>query len=148
MWITTADTKDLQVPLGRRFVPLLKILSDLVKAGVSVRLMHAKDPDPRFRRNFDRYPNLLSSDLFDSILCPRILSKAIIMDGKRAFVGSAILTGVGLGTNGADKPNVEASFLTTDAGHLRELVNWIDRLYLGEFCVKCPRRAVCPNPVA
>jgi hypothetical protein len=49
LWIVTADIKDLHVPKGRRFVPLLEILSDLVEAGVSVRLMHAKEPGPRFR---------------------------------------------------------------------------------------------------
>jgi hypothetical protein len=44
LWIIKADIKDLHVPKGRRFVPLLEILSDLVEAGVSVRLMHAKEP--------------------------------------------------------------------------------------------------------
>ena len=72
LWIVTADIKDLHVPKGRRFVPLPEILSDLVGAGVSVRLMHAKEPGPRFREDFDKYPNLVSSDLFERILCPRI----------------------------------------------------------------------------
>jgi phosphatidylserine/phosphatidylglycerophosphate/cardiolipin synthase-like enzyme len=148
IWIVTADVKDLHVPKGRHFVPLLEVLSDLVEAGVGVRLMHAKEPGPRFRRDFDRYPNLLTSDLFDRILCPRIHTKAIIIDGHQAFVGSANLTGAGLGAKGADKRNFEAGFLTTDAGHLRELMNWIDRLYLGEFCAGCLRRSVCPDPIA
>ena len=76
LWIVTADIKDLHVPKGRRFVPLLEILSDLVETGVSVRLMHAKEPGPRFREDFDKYPNLVSSDLFERILCPRIHTKA------------------------------------------------------------------------
>ena len=37
LWIVTADIKDLHVPKGRRFVPLLEILSDLVETGVSVQ---------------------------------------------------------------------------------------------------------------
>jgi len=148
LWIVTADIKDLHVPKGRRFVPLLEILSDLVEDGVNVRLMHAKEPGPRFRKDFDRYPNLVSSELFERVLCPRIHTKAIVMDGKQAFVGSANLTGAGLGAKGAHKRNFEAGFLTKDPGHLRELMDWIDRLYLGELCCKCQLRAVCPDPIA
>jgi phosphatidylserine/phosphatidylglycerophosphate/cardiolipin synthase-like enzyme len=148
LWIVTADIKDLHVPKGRRFVPLLEILSDLVESGVAVRLMHAKEPGPRFREDFDRYPNLINSDLFERILCPRIHTKAIIMDGKRAFIGSANLTGAGLGAKGTHKRNFEAGMLTGDPAHLREMMDWIDRLYLGEFCQKCQRRAVCPDPIA
>jgi hypothetical protein len=65
LWIVTADIKDLHVPKGRRFVPLLEILSDLIESGVAIRLMHAKEPGPRFRADFDRYPNLIESDLFE-----------------------------------------------------------------------------------
>ncbi len=148
LWIITADIKDLHVPKGRRFVPFLEILSDLVESGVAVRLMHAKEPGPRFRKNFDRYPNLINSDLFERILCPRIHTKTIIMDGKRAFVGSANLTGAGLGAKGEHKRNFEAGMLTEDPSHLLELMEWIDSLYLGEFCQKCQRRAFCPDPIA
>ena len=148
LWIVTADLKDLHVPKGRRFVPLLEILSDLVESGVAVRLMHAKEPGPRFRGDFDRYPNLLHSDLFERVLCPRIHTKAIIIDGKQAFIGSANLTGAGLGAKGQHKRNFEAGMLTNAPAHLRELMEWIDRLYLGEFCQKCQRLKVCPDPVA
>lgn len=148
LWIVTADIKDLHVPKGKRFVPLLEIFSDLTDRGVSVRMMHAKEPGPRFRADFDRYPNLLESDLFERILCPRIHTKAIIVDGKQAFIGSANLTGAGLGAKSAHKRNFEAGFLTTEPGHLKEIMSWIDQLYLGDFCAKCGRRAVCPDPIA
>jgi phosphatidylserine/phosphatidylglycerophosphate/cardiolipin synthase-like enzyme len=147
LWIVTADIKDLHVSKGRRFVPLLEILADLVESGVSVRLMHAKEPGPRFREDFDKYPSLVSNELFERILCPRIHTKAIVIDGRQAFVGSANLTGAGLGAKGAHKRNFEAGFLTQDPGHLRELMDWIDQLYLGEFCTKCLRRSVCPDPI-
>jgi len=136
LWIVTADIKDLHVPKGRRFVPLLEILSDLVEAGVSVRLMHAKEPGPRFREDFDKYPNLVFSDLFERILCPRIHTKAIVIDGQQAFVGSANLTGAGLGAKGRHKRNFEAGFLTSDPGHLRELMEWIDQLQNSAFDLK------------
>jgi len=54
LWIVTADIKDLHVKKGRRYVPFLEILSDLILSGVAVRLFHAKEPGPRFREDFDR----------------------------------------------------------------------------------------------
>ena len=78
LWIVTADLKDLHVKKGRRFGPLLEILSDLVNEGVAVRLFHARESGPRFRGDFDRYPSLIESDLFERIICPRIHTKAII----------------------------------------------------------------------
>ena len=126
----------------------MEIPADLVETGVSVRLMHAKEPCPRFRENFGKYLNLVSSDLFERILCPRIHTKAVTMDGRQAFIGSANLTGAGLGAKGAHKRNFEAGFLTSDAGHLREIMDWIDQFYLGEYGLRCKRRSVCPDSIA
>ena len=51
LWIATADLKDLYVEKkGGAVVPLLQILNDLVKKGVEVRLIHAKEPAPRFMK--------------------------------------------------------------------------------------------------
>jgi phosphatidylserine/phosphatidylglycerophosphate/cardiolipin synthase-like enzyme len=148
LWIVTADLKDLHVPKGRRFVPLLEILSDLVEAGVAIRLIHAKEPGPRFRKDFDLYPNLIECDLFERILCPRVHTKAVVVDGMKAFVGSANMTGAGLGAKHPHKRNFEAGFLTEDRAHIGQLMEWIDQLYLGDFCAKCGRRDVCPDPIA
>ena len=80
LWIVTADVKDLHVKKGGRFVPFLEILSDTIQRGVAVRLFHAKEPGPRFRADFDKYPALIESDLFERILCPRIHTKAVVVD--------------------------------------------------------------------
>ena len=148
LWIVTADLKDLHVKKGRRFVPLLEILSDLVNEGVAVRLFHAKEPGPRFREDFDRYPSLIESDLFERILCPRIHTKAIIVDGKEGFIGSANLTGAGVGAKSPLRRNFEAGFVTDEKKHLGPMMEWIDQLYLGEFCQNCQRRETCPDPIA
>lgn len=147
LWIVTADIKDLYVDFNDRFQPLLEILSSLVESGVAVRLIHAKEPGPRFRQEFDRFDALITSDLFERILCPRVHTKSIIIDGKLAFVGSANLTGAGMGAKGEHKRNFEAGFMFDDAGQLGELMQWIDELYLGEHCVNCQRRQYCPDPI-
>lgn len=147
LWIVTADIKDLYVDFNNRFQPLLEILSFLVESGVAVRLIHAREPGPRFREEFDRFDALISSDLFERILCPRVHTKSIVIDGRLAFVGSANLTGAGMGAKGQHKRNFEAGFMFDDADQLNQLMQWIDELYLGEHCVKCQRRQFCPDPI-
>lgn len=148
VWIVTADIKDMHVRKGRAYVPFVERLADLVRRGVAVRLFHAKEPGPRFREDFDRQPELLESELFERILCPRIHTKAVVVDGRVAFVGSANLTGAGLGAKHADKRNFEAGFVTNLPAHLEPLMEFIDSLYLGERCTSCRRREHCPDPIA
>jgi phosphatidylserine/phosphatidylglycerophosphate/cardiolipin synthase-like enzyme len=148
LWIVTADIKDLHVEKGRRHVPFLEILRDLVEEGVAIRLIHAKEPGPRFRKDFDRYPVLAQSELFERILCPRVHTKAVVVDGRRAFLGSPNLTGAGMGAKSPLRRNFEAGMLTDEPAHLKPLMEWIDTLYLGDFCAKCGRREVCPDPIA
>ena len=59
VWLGTSDLKDLHVDKNGRMVPFLEVLSDLVKRKISIRLIHAKEPGAKFRRDFDRYPNLI-----------------------------------------------------------------------------------------
>ena len=133
LWIATADIKDVHVKgAGKRYVPFLKVLSDLVASGVDVRLIHAKEPGPRFRRDFDKFPELVENERFERILCPRMHMKLFIVDGRMAYIGSA---------------NLEAGVLTDDRGMIRELMEELDELYLGNHCIGCGRRDVCPDPI-
>jgi len=147
LWISTADLKDLHIQTDAGFEPFLAVLAALVERGVSVRLIHAKEPGPRFREDFDEYESLASNELFERVLCPRVHTKAIIIDGKQAFVGSANLTGAGMGAKSAHKRNFEAGFLFDDREQINQLMDWIDSLYLGEFCHDCKRREYCPDPI-
>ncbi|MFD0893387.1 phospholipase D-like domain-containing protein [Luteolibacter ambystomatis] len=147
LWIVTADIKDLHVIRGKRSIPLLDVLADLVDKGVAVRLIHAKEPGPRFRADFDRHPALIGSDLFERVLCPRVHTKAVIADGKRAFIGSPNLTGAGMGAKHPDKRNFEAGFLTDEPADLRKLIQWVDELFIGDYCGRCRLRDRCPDPL-
>lgn len=148
LWVATADVKDMHVPVtAKRFDSVLAVWAGMVRRGVEIRLVHAKEPGPRFRKDFDRFPELMGSERFERILCPRNHAKIILVDGIWAFVGSANLTGAGLGAKSAGRRNFEAGFVTDDAGDIGRLMDFFERLYLGEFCRGCGRREVCPDPI-
>ena len=125
LWIVTADIKDMHVERYGSYVPFLELLAELVSSGVAVRLIHAKEPGPRFREDFDQYDELVNSD----------------------FVGSPNLTGAGMGSKHEDKRNFEAGFLFDTTEEIQSLVTWVDQLYLGELCQTCKRRDYCPDPI-
>lgn len=43
LWLGTADIKDLYVELGKDKKPFLALISQLIRKGVEVRLIHAKE---------------------------------------------------------------------------------------------------------
>jgi len=146
VWIVTADIKDLHVVRGKRAMPFLSVLGGLIADGVAVRLVHAKEPGPRFREDFDRQPEL-ASELFERILCPRVHTKAVVVDGRQVFIGSPNLTGAGMGAKHPDRRNFEAGFLSDEPADVERMMGWIDRLYLGDFCLRCRLRDICPDPL-
>ena len=52
LWIGTADIKDLYVEIGNEKKPFLSLIAQLIRRGVEVRLIHAKEPGPNFREDF------------------------------------------------------------------------------------------------
>jgi phosphatidylserine/phosphatidylglycerophosphate/cardiolipin synthase-like enzyme len=110
LWIATADIKDLYVPRGRGMVPFLAVLSELADRGVSLRLLHAKEPGPAFRKDYDQFPNLIEG--MEMILCPRVHFKSVVVDGRAAYTGSANLTGAGLGAKSPRRRNFEMGLVT------------------------------------
>ena len=114
LWIATADLKDLFVERKSDVVPFLQILSDLIKRGVEVRLLHAKEPGQPFREDFDKFPSLWSQ--LDRRLCPRVHAKLIAIDSEIVYIGSANMTGAGMGMKSAANRNFEAGVLNRRTG--------------------------------
>jgi phosphatidylserine/phosphatidylglycerophosphate/cardiolipin synthase-like enzyme len=143
VWIATADIKDMYVHQGRRMVPFLSVLSDLIERGISVRLLHAKEPGPNFRKDFDRFPPLI--DGLERMQCPRVHFKSVIVDGKTAYTGSANLTGAGMGAKSGTRRNFESGILSDDPAMVQGIMDQFDRVWIGGHCEPCDRKKYCPD---
>ena len=141
LWIGTADIKDLYVDER----PFLGVLADLISKGREVRLIHAKEPGPNFREDFDHYPILFTR--LERVLCPRVHFKLIIFDLKLAYIGSANLTGAGLGMKSIRNRNFEAGILTDDPVLVEAAIAQFDSVWAGFKCKTCGRKHYCGDPV-
>lgn len=146
LWIGTADIKDLYVEIGKEKKPFLALIAMLIRRGVDVRLIHAKEPGPNFREDFDKYPVLY--DRLERVLCPRVHFKMMVFDGKEVYIGSANLTGAGIGMKGADKRNFEAGILTDMPEIVEQAMTQFDEVWMGKHCKTCQRRDFCLDPIA
>ena len=145
LWIGTADLKDLYVGSGNTAVPFLSVVDKLLRRGVEVRLLHAKEPGDNFRADFDKYPGLWSK--LERRLCPRVHFKIVIFDCAVAYIGSANLTGAGIGMKADGTRNFEAGILTDDPQLVDAAANHIDSVWQGQHCQACKRKDFCGDQI-
>jgi phosphatidylserine/phosphatidylglycerophosphate/cardiolipin synthase-like enzyme len=143
VWLATSDLKDLYVRKNRKVIPFLEVLSDLIAKNIEIRLLHAKEPGPAFRRDFDHYPNLIGG--MERILCPRVHLKSVIVDGTFAYTGSANLTGAGMGMKSSVRRNFEAGVITDDKKLVEGIMKQYDDIWSGRHCRKCQRKKFCAD---
>lgn len=145
LWIGTADIKDLHVKSGSSTFPFLGVLAGLITKGVEVRLIHAKEPGTAFREDFDKYPVLKT--MLERVLCPRVHFKLMIIDNKKAYIGSANLTGAGMGMKSGNKRNFEAGIFTDEPEIVGAAIEHFDSVWRGDHCKKCGRKEYCADPI-
>jgi len=141
LWLATSDLKDLYVSKKKKMVPFLEILSDLIAKGIMIRLIHAKEPGQAFRSDFDKYSNLIGG--LERLLCPRAHFKAVIIDGKFAYTGSANLTGAGMGAKGVHRRNFETGIISSEPKLVFSIMEHFDNIWTGLQCEKCQRKQYC-----
>ena len=146
LWIGTADIKDLYVEVDKEKKPFLALIAQLIRRGVEVRLIHAKEPGPNFLEDFDKYTVLY--DRLERVLCPRVHFKMLVFDGKEVYIGSANLTGAGIGMKAETTRNFEAGILTDDPEIVEHAMNQFDDVWIGKHCKSCKRRDFCLDPIA
>lgn len=144
--ITTADFKAMLSPTSpnqRRAPSIVKILADLARRGVEVRLMHAGVPSAAALRELKgvSHRNMVIRR------CPRLHAKSVVVDYKRAYIGSANLTGAGLGAKHVDRRNIEWGIWTDSPKLIDSVEQQFNRLWEGERCGPCRLKDRCPVPL-
>ncbi len=153
LWIATANVKELRMeaPVGTRarargtFVSIAETLASLLRAGVDVRLLHGAPPSGPFRAALAKSPELRGANRMRQ--CPRVHLKMIAVDGQSLYLGSANLTGAGLGAKGEGRRNFEMGMVTDDELWLDAAQGHFDRIFSGKECKGCKLRRVCPKPL-
>ena len=154
VWIATANLKELMVEDARvlrsrrrgRWRSVLAAFDELAARGVELRILHAGFPSQAFRDAFDRHPRLVAGGL-ELRQCPRVHLKAVIVDGRRLYLGSANWTGAGLGAKGDTRRNFELGLWTGDEALLDEVQGLFDHLWRGGEGAGCGRREHCDAPI-
>ena len=71
----------------------------------------------------------------------------MIFDLETAYIGSANLTGAGIGMKSENMRNFEAGILTTEPALVESAINQFDEVWIGKFCSKCGRKAYCGDRI-
>jgi phosphatidylserine/phosphatidylglycerophosphate/cardiolipin synthase-like enzyme len=142
--IATADLKAMLVPApgGRGARSILAELARLARRGVEVRVLHAGVPSGPALEELRELPPGLTLRR-----CPRLHAKVVVVDCRAMYVGSANLTGAGLGAKADGRRNFEIGVFTRSLALVDRVLEQFDALWEGLRCEGCGRRDVCPVPL-
>jgi phosphatidylserine/phosphatidylglycerophosphate/cardiolipin synthase-like enzyme len=144
--VMTADFKAMLVPDGahaRRARSIVEVFGALAGKGVEIRLLHAGVPSSAALRELrGALPRGLTIRR-----CPRLHAKAVIIDCARMYLGSANLTGAGLGAKSDGRRNFELGLWTESPALIDAVQDQFNALWEGHRCTSCRRKDVCPVPL-
>jgi phosphatidylserine/phosphatidylglycerophosphate/cardiolipin synthase-like enzyme len=146
VWISTANVKEMFIERGDEHRSILELFSELAARGVELRILHAELPSRPFRAAFDKRRRLVRGGL-ELKICPRVHFKCVRIDGAWIYLGSANLTGAGLGAKHDDRRNFELGFVTEDFDVIDRASAMFDAIWSGAECGGCRLRDLCPDPI-
>jgi phosphatidylserine/phosphatidylglycerophosphate/cardiolipin synthase-like enzyme len=118
-------------------------LRSLANRGVEIRLLHAGTPsEPALRELKRALPRGLTIRR-----CPRLHAKSVVVDCKAMYLGSANLTGAGLGAKADGRRNFEWGIWTESSPLIDAVLEEFNALWEGTRCATCKRRDICPVPL-
>jgi phosphatidylserine/phosphatidylglycerophosphate/cardiolipin synthase-like enzyme len=144
--LATADFKAMLVPQAgssRRAVSIVEVFRRLAARGVEIRLLHAGTPSAPALAELKKS---LPSNLVIR-RCPRLHAKTVIVDSRAMYLGSANLTGAGLGAKADGKRNFEMGIWTESSALIDAVMEQFNALWEGRRCTSCRRKDVCPVPL-
>ena len=143
--ITTADLKAMFIPTStcHQARSVINHLINLAKTGTEIRVLHAGVPTgPAIHQLRQELPPRLMIRR-----CPRVHTKAVIVDTTMLYLGSANLTGAGLGAKAVHRRNFELGIRTQSPHMIDQVMSYFNTIWEGLHCEGCGRRNICPVPL-
>jgi phosphatidylserine/phosphatidylglycerophosphate/cardiolipin synthase-like enzyme len=148
VWIATANIKNTTLQYKGQFIPFVDLMAILAARGVSFRIIHSEIPSNPFRTRYEQLDSKgLLSAAVEFLHCIRMHSKVFIVDGEYALVGSANLTGAGIGAKSANKRNFEIGFVFEGREESEMFLEYFDYIWMGGHCKQCGQKHICPAPI-
>ena len=143
--IATADFKAMLVPSPgrRRAKSIVEHLRGLADKGVEIRLLHGGVPSSAALHELRR----VLPEGITIRRCPRLHAKIVIVDCRSMYLGSANLTGAGLGAKADGKRNFEMGVWTLTPALIDAALEYFNAIWEGRHCPSCRRQAICPVPL-
>lgn len=140
LFISTADLKNLHIPpdvfrIRRRTESssIVDVFRALCDKGVQIQILHSGIPSGPFLKE-------LKKGIPENIeirRCVRIHTKAMIADGRYMYLGSANMTGAGIGARGERRRNFEAGICTDELSMIDDVVDVLEDVFQGGRCAAC-----------
>jgi phosphatidylserine/phosphatidylglycerophosphate/cardiolipin synthase-like enzyme len=142
--LATADLKAAVVPdANGQSQSVLKLLRERAERGIEVRILHAGVPSgPALEELRGGLPNTMHIRR-----CPRVHAKVVLVDSRALYLGSANLTGAGLGAKAAHRRNFEMGIWSESPTLIDAAAGEFNAIWEGAWCEGCGRRDVCPVPL-
>ena len=128
---------------GREAPSIVQVFRRLAEKGVEIRLLHAGTPSSAALRELKR---ALPAGLTIR-RCPRLHAKTVVVDCRAMYLGSANLTGAGLGAKADGRRNFEMGIWTESPALIDAVLEQFNALWEGRQCTSCRRKDVCPVPL-
>lgn len=142
--IATATLKAVRVPRRDGSAEsIVRILERLSRRGVEVRVLHSGIPSGPFLEELKG----VEPHAFHMRRCPRTHFKAAVVDGQQVYLGSANLTGAGLGAKSGSRRNFEIGLLSDDPALVDAVADLFEAIWSGAMCRDCDRTDYCPEPL-
>jgi hypothetical protein len=144
--IAVSTIKALTIIHGKSSEPIVSFLSRRSREGLAVRILHGGIPSEWFLRLLKK-EKLPANGNLAFRRCPRVHQKTILSDGKLLYLGSANLTGAGIGAKSDNRRNFEAGIITDDLAIIDRSDSLFELIWCGDMCLKCGRKGICPSPL-
>lgn len=144
--IATANLKDIIIVSGKQSESLIDYFLRKVDAGLEIRVLHGGVPSEWFLREAKK-AGLLGRKNFSMRRCPRVHQKTFLADGRILYIGSANLTGAGIGAKSEKNRNFEVGIITDERDFIDRADSLFELIWCGDMCRDCGRKKSCPIPL-